>query len=48
MKLQKMNTGNYFVTVPKTMVHAKEWKKGDLLDFKIGSKGELILTKRQA
>ena len=43
--LQYPNKKQYIVTVPKGLVLAKGWKKGDRLEFIINSKGEIIVRK---
>jgi len=43
MKLQQMNDRQFFVTLPKSIVLAKGWQKGDNIKFKINDKGELVL-----
>lgn len=46
MKLQKMNNKQFFVTLPNAIVRAKQWNKGDDLDFEIDGKGNLVLKKK--
>lgn len=43
--LQYPNKKQYIITVPKGLVLAKGWKKGDPLEFVINSKGEIIVRK---
>jgi hypothetical protein len=45
MKLQELNKRSYFVVLPKAIVLAKGWKKGDDILYKINDKGELVLFK---
>ena len=45
MKLQELNKRSYFVVLPKQIVLAKSWKKGDEIKYKINDKGELVLFK---
>ena len=33
------------VTLPKSLVLAKGWKQGDLLEFTLDSKGEIVIKK---
>ena len=33
------------ITIPKGLVEAKNWKVGDLLEFSINKKGELLVKK---
>lgn len=42
MKLQKTR-GQYTVTLPKAIVEAKGWKKGDDLNIVIDNLGQVIL-----
>ena len=42
-KLQCSNVGQYTITVPTAIAAGKGWKHGTLLEFKFGSKGEVIL-----
>jgi bifunctional DNA-binding transcriptional regulator/antitoxin component of YhaV-PrlF toxin-antitoxin module len=44
-KLQYPNKKQYIITLPKGLVLAKGWKKGDKLEFIISSKGEIIVRK---
>ena len=46
MKLQKTNRGQYYLTLPKNMVEAKGWSKGQELKIEFGPKGEFILKER--
>jgi bifunctional DNA-binding transcriptional regulator/antitoxin component of YhaV-PrlF toxin-antitoxin module len=43
--LQYPNKKQYIITIPKGLVLAKAWKKGDKLEFIISSKGEIIVRK---
>ena len=45
MKLQQMNDQSYFITLPKQIVLAKGWKKGDQIKYRINDKGEISLFK---
>jgi bifunctional DNA-binding transcriptional regulator/antitoxin component of YhaV-PrlF toxin-antitoxin module len=45
MKLQIMNENSYFVILPKQIVLAKGWKKGDFIKFEINKEGNIILKK---
>ncbi len=40
--------GKYHITVPKALVIAKNWKKGQRLLFKFNQNGELVLTEPKA
>lgn len=44
-KLQYPNKKQYIITLPKGLVLAKGWKKGDKLEFIINNKGEIIVRK---
>ncbi len=44
-KLQYPNKKQYIITIPKSLVLAKGWKKGNLLEFVINNKGEIIVRK---
>lgn len=43
--LQFPNKKQYIITIPKGLVMAKEWKKGDKLEFVIDNKGEIVIRK---
>jgi len=43
--LQYPNKKQYIITIPKGLVLAKGWKKGDNLEFVINNKGEIIVRK---
>ena len=43
--LQFPNKKQYIVTIPKGLVMAKGWKKGDKLEFIIDNKGDIILRR---
>jgi len=45
MKIQRMKSGQHFITLPSTIVKAKQWKKADDLKYKINDKGEFVLYK---
>lgn len=42
-KLQQTNYGQYVLYLPKHIVKAKGWKRGQELKITIGDKGELII-----
>ena len=44
-RLQFPNKKQYTVTIPKSLVAAKGWKKGDDLEFVLDDKGQIILRK---
>lgn len=46
VKLQFANEKQYKITLPKSIVEAKGWKKGDKIKVKINDKGEIVLTTR--
>lgn len=41
-----MNNRQYFITLPNNIVRAKQWKKGDEIDFEIDNKGNFVLKKK--
>lgn len=43
MKLQDFN-GRYNITLPKVLIKAKKWEKGQKLQIFLGKKGELIIA----
>lgn len=43
MKLQLMKHGTFFITLPKQIVLAKGWKKGQELKCKINQDGQIII-----
>ncbi len=43
--LQFPNKKQFIITVPMGLVLAKDWKKGDTLEFSINNKGEIIIKK---
>ncbi len=45
--LQFPNKQQYIATIPKGLVLAKGWKKGDTLEFVISKKGEIIVRKNK-
>ncbi|MFH1839647.1 MAG: hypothetical protein ABH849_00685 [Nanoarchaeota archaeon] len=45
MKLQQLKTGQHFLTLPRQIMRAKGWEKGDIIKIKINDKGELVLYK---
>ena len=44
--LQNPNKKQFILTIPKGLVLAKGWKKGDKIRFSINNKGELELKKQ--
>ena len=44
MKLQKTGRGQYFITLPKNLVEAKGWLKGQRLKPQINEKGNIELV----
>ena len=48
MKLQQMNTGGkgFFLMIPKALVRAKNWSKGDDISVELDNKGNLVLSKK--
>jgi len=48
MKLQRSAQDQYVITLPKTMVEAKGWTKGQELKIEFGPKGEFMIKEKQA
>ena len=46
-KLQYPNQKQYIITIPKSLVLAKGWKKGNILEFTINNHGEIVLRKNK-
>ncbi|MEA3429778.1 MAG: AbrB/MazE/SpoVT family DNA-binding domain-containing protein [Nanoarchaeota archaeon] len=44
-RLQFPNKKQYTITIPKSLVGAKGWKKGDELEFVLDNKGDIVLKK---
>jgi len=44
--LQFPNKKQYIVTLPKGIVLAKGWKQGDMLEFVIDNKGDIVIKKK--
>lgn len=40
-----MKTGQYFLTIPASIVKAKGWKKADKIEVIIDNKGEIVLRR---
>ena len=45
MKIQKIKD-SYFVCLPKAIVIAKGWERGDKLKVEFDSKGNIVLKKK--
>ena len=45
-KLQYPNGKQYTITLPQTLVKAKGWRKGDVLEFLLDDCGDLLLKKK--
>jgi bifunctional DNA-binding transcriptional regulator/antitoxin component of YhaV-PrlF toxin-antitoxin module len=45
--LQYPNSKQYIVTVPKGLVLAKGWKKGDKIEFVIDKSGNIVMRKKK-
>lgn len=43
MKLQQLKNGQFVISLPRQIVRAKGWNKGQVLKIEIDSKGNLIL-----
>lgn len=46
-KLQFPNKKQFIITIPKSLVLAKGWKKGDLLIFTINKNGDIVIKKKK-
>lgn len=44
-KLQKMKSGQFFLTIPVSICRMKGWEKGDLITIGEDGKGNLTLSK---
>jgi bifunctional DNA-binding transcriptional regulator/antitoxin component of YhaV-PrlF toxin-antitoxin module len=44
-KLQQMPNGQYSITLPRAIIEAKQWKKGDIMTIEFDPKGNIILRK---
>jgi len=44
-KLQIFNKKQYLVNIPMALVAAKGWKEGDVLEFSIDDKGNIVIKK---
>lgn len=45
-RLQFPNKQQYIITIPKSLVLAKGWKKGDKLEFVLDAKGDIVIRKK--
>lgn len=45
MRLQQQKNGVFFTTLPKAIVLAKGWGKGEEIIAKINERGEIVLKK---
>ncbi len=43
VKLQFDNNKQYKITLPKALIEALRWKKGDEVDISLNNKGEIVL-----
>ena len=46
VKLQYDSNKQYKITLPKQIVLAKKWKKGDKLIFEIDDRGNLLIKRK--
>lgn len=46
VKLQYDSNKQYKITLPKQIVLAKKWKKGDKLMFEIDDRGNLLIKRK--
>ena len=47
MKLQELNKTSYFVVLPKQIILAKGWNKGDNIITEINKNGDIVLKKEK-
>ena len=45
MKLQQLKNGAYVLTLPKQIILAKQWQKGDDIKIMIDKEGNIVLKK---
>jgi len=45
-RIQFPNNKQFMITLPKGIVLAKGWKKGDTLVFTINNKGDIVVKKK--
>lgn len=46
MKIQQQKNGQYTITLPSDIVKGFDWKKGDIIEFRIIGPSELRLKKK--
>lgn len=46
VKLQHDANGQFKITLPKQIVLAKKWKKGEVLCFELDDKSNLVVKKK--
>ncbi|MBS3097450.1 AbrB/MazE/SpoVT family DNA-binding domain-containing protein [Candidatus Woesearchaeota archaeon] len=44
--IQFPNKKQFIITLPKGIVLAKNWKQGDVLEFVIDNKGDIVIKKK--
>ncbi len=44
-RLQFPNQKQYIITIPKSLVHAKSWKKGEILEFILDQSANILIRK---
>ena len=44
--LQHPNKKQFIITIPKGLVLAKGWKRGDTLEFIIDNNGDIVIKKK--
>jgi bifunctional DNA-binding transcriptional regulator/antitoxin component of YhaV-PrlF toxin-antitoxin module len=47
MKLGLINKRQFFITLPNSIVKAKGWVKGDIIEATIDNKGNIVLRKQE-
>ena len=46
VKLQYENNQQFKITLPKPIVLAKGWKKGDPIDIELNENGDIVLKRK--
>lgn len=47
VKLQFDKNQQFKITLPKQIITAKKWKKGDIISVELNDRGDLVLRKQQ-
>ena len=46
MKIQQLQNGAYIITLPRQIVLAKGWKKGDEVKTEINKEGNIVIKEK--